>query len=328
MDMVAALRWVKANIAAFGGDAGNVTIFGESAGSFAVNALTAAPSAHGLFHKFIGESGALFGAATPKAERGTRDQDWVESIGVHSLAELRSVPADKLLEAAQKKTGMGFSVVVDGDFLPESIPEAYAAGHQSHLPSIIGWNHDERTGTLSKDLTVAKWKAYAAEHYGDKAAEFLTAFPGDTDVEAVRSADDFTTAGMIAGGSWHWVEAQARTGHAPVYRYRFDRPAPAEPNHPQGKYAFHSDELEYVFGTLDVRQGAVWKPEDRVLSEQLVNYWTNFARTSDPNEKGLPSWPRYDTGGELLHLDVPITTSPDTTRREFEFLQRESAKTP
>ena len=330
MDMVAALEWVKSNIAAFGGDAGNVTIFGESAGSFAVNTLTAVPSAQGLFQKVIGESGALFGAMPPSAVAAHRhrDQAWVDGLGVKNLAELRSLPPEKLIDAIKSKPGVGFGPVVDGQFLPESVPDAYAAGRQAHVPSIIGWNRDERAGTLSKDMTAAKWKAYAVEHYGDRSEQFLNAFPAGTDEQAVRSADDFTTAGFIAFGAWKWAEAQVNTGQSPVFRYRFDRPAPAEENHPQGKYAFHSDELEYVFGTLDVRSGAVWKREDRALSAEMVTYWTNFARTGDPNGAGLPHWPRFDSDKAVLHLDTSTTARPDTTRPEFLFLDQQQNLNP
>jgi para-nitrobenzyl esterase len=323
MDMAAALRWVKANIGVFGGDAGNVTIFGESAGSFAVSALTTAPDAQGLFHKFIGESGAFFGNGiilSSVAERAKRDQAWVDALGIKSLAELRKMPADKLLEAAQKNPAFAFWPVVDGQFLAEPVSDTYAAGRQAHVPAIIGWNRDERAGTLSKDLTASKWKAYAAAHYGKQADQFLAAFPAATDEQAVRSADDYTTISFIALGAWRWVEAQTKTSQSPVYRYRFDRPAPPEENHPQGKYAFHSTELEYVFGTLDVRHGAVWQPEDRKLSQQLIDYWTNFARTGDPNGESLPTWPRYDKQQQSIHFDTPITTAPDTSRPEFEFL--------
>ena len=323
MDMAAAMRWVKANIAQFGGDPENVTIFGESAGSFSVSALMAAPEARGLFQKAIGESGAFFGnviSLSPLTERARRDQTWVDSLGAKNLTELRAMPASKLIDAASKQPVAWFSPVVDGQFLIEPIPATYAAGRQAHVPTIIGWNRDERAGTLSKGMTAEKWRTFAAEHYGNQAEQFLAAFPGKSDEEAMSSADAYTTAGFIAFGAWRWVEAQASTGQAPVYRYRFDLPSPPSEVHPEGRYAFHSDELEYVFGTLDVRRGSTWRPEDRKLSEQIVAYWTNFARTGDPNEEGLPYWPRYDKSKELIHLDSPITVSPDSSRFQFEFL--------
>lgn len=328
MDQVAALRWVKANISAFGGNPSNVTIFGESAGSFAVSALSVAPSAQGLFHKMIGESGGFFGnarSASTADERGKRDQEWVDSLGVKNLAELRALPIDKILDAAKKRRGGGFSALIDGRFLLEPVAETYAAGKQAHVPSLIGWNRDERAGTLSKDMTVEKWKAYATEHYGAKADEFLAAFPGADQKQVTQSANDLTTAQFIGLGTWRWVEAQAKTGRAPVYRYRFDRPAPIERLHPYG-YAFHSSELEFVFGTLDVRHGATWQPEDRKLSNEVVHYWTNFARSGDPNGPGLPVWPRYDTTKELIHLDSKITTSPDTARAKYEFVNENEAR--
>jgi para-nitrobenzyl esterase len=235
------------------------------------------------------------------------------------------MPADKILAAAQQLRGVGFSAVVDGSFLPEDLPNAYAAGRQAHVPSIIGWNRDEHSGTLSTDMTAEKWKAYAKEHYGTKADYFLAAFPANTDEQAVRSADDFTSNGFIAMGAWKWVEGQSKTGQAPVYRYRFDRAAPPESLHPSGKYAFHSTELEYVFGTLDVRHGATWQPADRKLSDEVITYWTNFARTGDPNGYDLPQWPRYDKDKMLIHLTDPITVTADTILSEFEFMASEPA---
>jgi para-nitrobenzyl esterase len=325
MDMVAALRWVKRNIAQFGGDPSNVTIFGESAGSFAVSTLMAVPEAQGMFAKAIGESGADFNGVigtSTLAERAKRDQAWVDSLGVKSLAELRAMPMDKLLDEAKKRGVVGFTPVVDGRFLPESVAKIYAAGKQAHVPLLAGWNRDERAGTLSKGMTAEKWKAFASEHYGGHAEEFLKAYPADSDEEAVRSADNYTTDQFIAFGTWRWIEAQVKTGDAPVYRYHFELPAPPSEMHPEGKYAWHSDDLEYVFGTLDVRRGSVWRPEDRRLSEEMMEYWTNFAKTGDPNGPGLPEWPRYDKTADVLHLGAASTASPDTTHARYEFLKQ------
>jgi para-nitrobenzyl esterase len=327
MDMAAALRWVQANVATFGGDPENVTIFGESAGSFAVSALLAAPEARGLFQKAIGESGAFFGNTLSMSsldERAKRDQAWTDALGAKSLTELRAMSADKLIEAVRKQPMAGFSPDVDGQFLAEPVSATYAAGRQAKVPVIIGWNRDERTNTLSKDMTAQKWKAYAVEHYADKAPQFLAAFPAGSDAEAVRSADAYTTAQFIALGAWQWVQAETATGGAPVYRYRFDLGSPASEVHPVAGYAFHSDELEYVFGTLDTRHGATWRPEDHRLSEQMIGYWTNFARAGDPNGGGLPHWPRYDSDKALIHLDNPITVGPDASRAQFEFLVQQS----
>jgi para-nitrobenzyl esterase len=321
LDMVAALQWVEANIRNFGGDPGNVTIFGESAGSFAVSTLMASPAARGLFHKAIGESGAAFGDTLPTGTleaREKRDGEWVASLGVKSLEQLRALPTGKILDAARSKGVIGFSPVIDGKFLVESVAGAYAAGNQAHVPLLAGWNRDEGRSQVN-GMTAEKWKAYAVEHFKERAAEFLKLYPCDTDEQALRSAIDYGGDAFIAFGTWKWIEAQRMTSDSPVFRYRFDLASPPSKFH-VGSFAFHSDEIEYVFGTLDTRAGAVWRPEDRALSDQMMNYWTNFARTGDPNGPGLPPWPKYDSTGTLIHLDSTITSGPDTLRPRYEFL--------
>ena len=323
LDMVAGLQWVKANIAKFGGDPGNVTIFGESAGSFAVSTLMAAPPAQGLFHKAIGESGGAFSSTLPitaldRAEQ--RNQDWATSIGAPTLAELRAMPADKIIEASRQKGAVRFGPIIDGQFLSEQVSAIFAAGKQAHIPLLAGWNRDENA-QLATDMTVEKWKAFATEHFGDRADEFLTLYPGATDEQAIRSAIDYGSDAFIAFGTWQWIEAQRKTGDSPVYRYHFELAAPPSKFH-LGTFAFHSDDIEYVFGALDTRPGAEWRPEDRKLSEQMMDYWTNFAKTGDPNGPGLPVWPKYGADNQIIHLDNPITSGPSTVEPRYEFLMK------
>src|SRR6202012_4933723 len=145
--------------------------------------------------------------------------------------------------------------------LTEPVAVTYVAGRQAHVPLLAGWNRDEQHA-LSDGMTAARWKAFADQTFANHAAEFLRYFPGDTDAQAVRSAIDYQSDSFIAFGTWRWIDAQAKTGDAPVYRYHFNLAAPPSKFHP-GSFAFHSDDIEYVFGTLDTRPGSVWRPEDR-----------------------------------------------------------------
>ena len=329
LDMVAGLQWVKANIGEFGGDPANVTIFGESAGSFAVSTLMASPLARGLFAKGIGESGSAVGGGLGGQtvdETAKSGQKWVDAVGAKNLAELRAMPTDKVLDSLKPKPGappMGggfnFSPDIDGKLLVEPVPDTYAAGRQAHVPLLAGWNADEGSFFAMRGMTLEQFKGMAAQLYKDKAEEFLKLYPATTDAEALRAAIDFGSDSFIALGTWKWIEAQKKTGESPVYRYHFELAATPSKFHP-GTFAFHSDDIEYVFGTLDTRPGWTVRPEDRKLSDEMMSYWTNFAKTGDPNGPGLPEWPRFDKTGLVLHLDSKITADPDTARPRYEFL--------
>ncbi len=331
MDQAAALNWVKRNIQSFGGDPHNVTLFGESAGAFSVSAQMASPLAQGLFARAIGESGGAFSSSglgfpsLPAAEQ--RSQEFAQSaFGTDDLARLRAMSAEDLLSRSFAARGVPrIGPDVDGYFLPESIPAIYAAGKQAHVPLLAGWNHDEGSGQVlaqEPQPTVESMRTYAQSEFGVNADRFLAAYSAKDDAAALRAMEDLSGDRFIAFSTWKWIEAQVMTGGKPVYRYRFDLPSPGDKFHSAAMGAFHSDEIEYVFGTLDSRQQAAWRPEDRALSGLIQHYWTNFARSGDPNGPGLPQWPQYNAAGNwpVMHLDANSAAHPDQHRDRYLFL--------
>jgi para-nitrobenzyl esterase len=334
LDETAALQWVKRNIAGFGGDPGNVTLFGESAGSFAVSAQMASPLAQGLFVHAIGESGGAFYSRglsfRSLTERETADPVFaMAAFGTSDLAALRAMKAEDIMQKVMAQTQRHSPHIgpdIDGWFLPESVPQIYKEGKQAHIPLLAGWNRDEPSALAVNDPqppTVQSFQQTAEKDFGPRADEFLRNYPAQTDADAVRSAIDFAGDSFIAFSTWQWLEAQVATGGAAVYRYHFERPAPADKYHPAGSGAFHSDEIEYVFGALNSRNTAAWQPEDYKLSDLIETYWTNFARTGNPNGGDAPNWPQYNANDhwQLMHLDATSEAGPDPYRNRYLFLQ-------
>jgi para-nitrobenzyl esterase len=333
LDQVAALQWVKKNIAAFGGDPNNVTIFGESAGSFSVSALMASPLAQGLFHKAIGESGAFFSAtlsSKPLEESEKADTKFAESaLGTTSLEALRAKSADEVLQAALKQKDIRFSPNVDGYFLPQDVHAIYASGRQSHIPLLAGWNADEGSyhSIFGKDEPTAQnFAAHARALFGENADQFLKLYPAGNDAQAKRSAQDLAGDQFIGYSTWKWLEMQRKTGNSPVYRYRFeDAPPMSEGATEEPRGAYHSAEIEFVFGVLSSKH-LPWRPEDRKLSQLMSTYWANFAKAGDPNGPGLPKWPQYNSedGYQLMHLNFNPSAAKDQHRDRYEFLDSRS----
>ncbi len=313
LDQIAALRWVRANIEAFGGDPANVTIAGESAGALSVMYLMAAPQARGLFAKAISQSAYMISTPElkemrfgerPSQEAGAR---LAGALHARNIAALRGTDAQELTEAA---AALGFAPfgTIDGYVLPRQLVEVFERGEQAPVPLLAGFNSGEirslRFLAPPPPVTSDKYEAVIREQYGDLADEFLRLYPSTNMQESVFATTRDALYGWTAE---RLVRNQTAIGR-PSYLYEFDHGYPAADA--AGLHAFHASELPYVFGTAD-RTPALWPripagAAETRMSEAMLNYWSSFARTGEPRAKGEPDWPRFGTTAGYMHFgDVP-----------------------
>ncbi len=309
LDQIAALRWVQSNIARFGGNPHNVTIDGQSAGGMAVHDLTASPLARGLFQRAIVESGgstvgrAGITIASPSlAAAESTGQKFAELKGAHSLAELRAMSWQKLLETvpAPAPQGIRFAPIVDGYVLPAPFMTVIADGKQNDVVTLTGSALGELGGIAGprKPVTLAEFQDRARQRFGDTADEFLKLYPAETDEQA-QAAQKQSTVDQSLVAQYLWARVRSKTARTKVYEYLWDHTLPGPDSARYG--AFHSSELPYTLNNLHASDRP-FTEDDRRIAAMMSSYWANFCATGDPNGKGLPFWPAVDDKPQVMEL--------------------------
>ncbi len=335
LDQIAALRWVHDNIANFGGDPKNVTVFGQSAGGADAGMLMTSPLAKGLFQRAIAQSGTAPLGLPQLGEMEKVSEKWIQSLkppaGQGGIKYLRGLSTSEILKAlggpdAPPDSQSPIAPVVDGWVLPRVPAAAFAAGEEAGIPMIIGTT----TREFSLALSAEKLRTIIQKNYGDIAAKALQAYGIAGNAEGTNdplygppsgrwSADTGFRCPATTQANWH------NAAHHPVYEYQLER---AIPGH-ESEGAVHSGDLVYVFGYYPKTGniGGVFGELDYKLADLMEQYWTNFAKTGNPNAKGLPEWPQFDGSQAYIEFtqDVHVVTKTGLRQEQCD-VYRENLK--
>ena len=351
LDQNAALKWVHQNITAFGGDPKKITIAGESAGSIGVSQQMASPLSKDLIAGAIGESGAGINPTMKPVSLEEAENiglEFARNAGYPSIDELRKLSTREVYEIYNESKRFGFPAVIDGYFLPKTLPEIFESRQQAMVPLLLGWNSAEIPGMAfmqGQPYTEKNYLAKVKEAYPETHDEVLKLYPHSSVQEIERSATDLASDRFIAYSTWKWFDLHRKNSDQDVYRYLYSKLRPPlrdktlasglaggtvkknseAPKMPEPIGAPHASEIEYCMGNLHLVDDYAWTEDDFKVSETMQNYFANFIKTGNPNGENLANWPSAavnDTSPSVMILNMESEAKKVTNDARYEFLDK------